>query len=141
MVRREFLEDLKKKLNLLKDHKDILAVLLYGSQLYEDYVTNRSDIDICVVAPDCKDLVKLQLDLYGVVRDPKIDIKVFELLPLYLKIEIIESHEIIFAKDVPRLYEYFYKYRKIWKDQRYRNRISDEEFWTIIKNMKKKLRT
>ncbi|MGQ4892810.1 MAG: nucleotidyltransferase domain-containing protein [Candidatus Njordarchaeia archaeon] len=79
MVRKELLNYLRKKFADLEKRRDILAVLLYGSQLYEEYVTNRSDIDICVVAPNCKDPVKLQLDLYTLARDKNIDVKVFEL--------------------------------------------------------------
>ena len=38
-------------------------------------------------------------------------------MPLYLKIEVINNHKIIFAKNVPELFYYFYFLRKLWKDQ------------------------
>ncbi|MCD6485388.1 MAG: nucleotidyltransferase domain-containing protein, partial [Candidatus Odinarchaeota archaeon] len=81
MVREDLIKQIKKELSILEKCEDILAVLLFGSQLFPEYVTNRSDIDICVVAPNVKNHFDLQLELYRLVRNDKYDIKVFELLP------------------------------------------------------------
>jgi len=137
--REELIKQLKKDLSILEKRKDILAVLLFGSRLFPEYVTNRSDIDICVVAPNVKNHFDLQLELYRLVRNDKYDIKVFELLPLYLKIEIIKNHEIIFARNKLDLYEYFYFYRKLWKDQEYRNTFTKEDHKRWIQKMREKL--
>lgn len=59
-------------------------------------------------------------------------------MPLYLKIEVIKNHEIVYAKNIADLYEYFYMYRKIWKDQEYRNRISEEDFKILLERIGKK---
>ena len=139
MVRDELIKKLRKELASLEKRKEILAVLLFGSQLHEELITNRSDIDICVVAPDAKKPVDLQLELYSIVRNEKYDIKVFELLPLYLKMEIIRDHEIIFTRNRLDLYEYFYFYRKIWKDQEYRNTFTEEDHKRWLQKMRKKL--
>jgi hypothetical protein len=34
-----------------------------------------------------------------------------------MKMEVIENHEVVFCRDLPELYEYFYFFRKLWKDQ------------------------
>jgi len=58
---------------------------------------------------------------------------VFEELPLYMKMEVIDNHEIVFAKDELELYEYFYYFRKLWKDQRRRNELSREELREFLR--------
>ena len=55
--------------------------------------------------------------------DGRLDIKIFELLPLYLKMEVIRDHEIIYARDRLQLYEHFYFFRKLWADQERRQRL------------------
>ena len=125
MVKRE---NLRKDFSFLIKRKDILAVLLFGSHAkYEQDA--RSDVDICVVAPSCNDKLELlkeiykNLDVYG----KKYDVRIFEDLPLYIKIDVIESNEIIYAKDVYELYEYFYYFRKLWQDQEPRQKLTKEE--------------
>jgi len=140
LVKQELIAKIRKDLSPLKNRKEILAILLYGSQLHENLVTSRSDIDICVVAPDIKNHMDLQLELYHIVRNEKYDVKVFELLPLYLKMEIIKEHEIIFTRNRLDLYEYFYFYRKIWKDQEYRNTLTEEEYRELLIKKEEKIK-
>ena len=101
-----------------------MAILLYGSAARGES-TERSDIDICVVAPDA-DHNKLYREILKLSRG-KYDIRIFEKMPLFLKIEVIKNHKIIYAKNVYDLYEYFYKFRKIWKDQEHRQKLTKEE--------------
>ncbi|TXT64212.1 MAG: hypothetical protein BAJALOKI3v1_240026 [Promethearchaeota archaeon] len=63
---------------------------------------------------------------------PKYDIHLFELFPLYIKIDIIQNYETLFggALDIS---EYFYQYRKIWRDTL--PRIKDNQFDSIKKNL------
>jgi len=44
----------------------------------------------------------------------KYEIKIFELLPLYLKTDIINNYHVLFG-DEPSISEYFFTFRKIWK--------------------------
>jgi len=62
---------------------DVLGILLYGSRA-QGCRSERSDIDICIVAPD-NDYVlrRINKKLGG-----KYDVKVFEKMPLYIQIEI-----------------------------------------------------
>jgi len=39
---------------------------------------------------------------------------------------IIENHEILFCEDIPELYEYFYRFRKQWRTQAYRQSLDFE---------------
>jgi predicted nucleotidyltransferase len=54
---------LKNDLSFLFKRDDLLAILLYGSAAAGDE-TPRSDIDICIVAPACKDRPGLLKEVY-----------------------------------------------------------------------------
>jgi predicted nucleotidyltransferase len=99
----------------------VLAIVLYGSRA-EKAETERSDIDICIVAPntDASKIFKETLHL-------DYDIKIFESMPLFLKMKVIENHEIIYTKNLLDFYEYLYFFRKLWKDQEHRQRLTKEE--------------
>lgn len=116
----------KKLINKIKNdfkpfHNRVLGILLYGSQ-QRGTQTTRSDIDICIVAPDekPKTLFKEMLPL-------NYDIKIFETMPLFLKIQVIQHHKIIYTKDRYELYEYFYTFRKLWGDQKQRQQVNQKE--------------
>lgn len=106
--------------------KDILGVLVYGSYA-KDELTSRSDIDICIVIGKPSTSKEIRKILSKVWRHVNInkrnyDVKVFEELPMRVKIEVIEEGKISIGKR-PDLYEYFYKFRKIWNDQKHRQEI------------------
>jgi len=55
-------------------------------------------------------------------------VKVFEELPLYVQIEAIRNHVVIYGDELD-LSEYFYQFRKLWKDMEHRireNRFESE---------------
>ncbi|MGA9098272.1 MAG: nucleotidyltransferase domain-containing protein, partial [Methanotrichaceae archaeon] len=63
--------------------KDVAGILVYGSWA-RDEGSDRSDVDICVVAPGTNSIV-LERKALSLIRDYHWDIRVFELMPLYLK--------------------------------------------------------
>ncbi len=115
-------EDVARDFGFLKGK--VLAVLVFGSSVSGE----GRDIDVCVVAPgrDPKDVLMeifAKVDVVG----KKYDVWVFEELPLYMKMEVIENHAIAICEDELELYEYFYRFRKLWKDQEHRCRLTDED--------------
>lgn len=86
-------------------------------------------MDVCIVAKS--DPKKILKDVFSNVDPSKYDVWVFEELPLYMKMEVIENHEIVYCKDELELYEYFYFFRKLWKDQKRRN-MSKEELKAML---------
>lgn len=81
--------------SLKKDFKEFsgecLGILFYGSYVRgED--TERSDIDVCVVKPSKETFNRILERLGG-----KYDIKVFEELPLYVRVDVIRNHIKIYA--------------------------------------------
>ncbi len=107
-------------------HDDVLGILLYGS-LAAGVDSERSDIDISIVAPVIDDKIGFSRRILSNVRDARYDVRVFELMPLYLKAEVIEKGEVIYTKNIFKLYEYFYYFRKIWDDQKRRQKLSKNE--------------
>jgi len=96
-----------------------MGILLFGSYA-EGEPTKRSDIDVCMVKPSEGILDAIYDKLGG-----KYDIKVFENLPLYVKMEVIRHHEVIHGDELD-LSEYFYFFRKLWQDMGHR--IVENEF-------------
>ncbi len=109
---------------------EVHSVLLFGS-IVRGEESERSDIDICVVAPKARDKERLANIIAGMVPR-NYDVCVFELLPLFIKIDVINNHIILYTRDKLELYEYFYHYRKLWKDQEYRQRLTTEELRQIF---------
>ena len=115
------------------------AVLLFGSILNSKKWAPHSDIDICVIASraaDNSDLLLMILRLLPIpfkndtdMKSRAYDVQMFEDLPLYMQIRIIQNHYLLYVRnnDVAGLYEYFYHYRKLWKDQQHRNTLSRQE--------------
>ncbi len=131
MVKKEQITQIYNDFQEIFNKKDILGVLLYGS-VVRDTETKKSDIDICVVAPneDKHQLISFLLQNIN-VNIKKYDVRLFSELPLYIKIQIIEKGILIYSPDNLELYEYFYPYRKLWADQKHRQDISKEELLSI----------
>lgn len=102
-------------------HTRVLGIVLYGS-LTKGISSSRSDIDICIIAPN-EDAFKLFRETLSL----NYDIKIFETMPLFLKIQVMQHHRVLYAKDLYELYEYFYVFRKIWNDQKQRQMITQRE--------------
>jgi len=121
---------------LADDGGEVLAMLLFGSAARGD-ADQRSDRDICIVAPELRDARTRRLILRSVfdrvdVTGKHYDLWFFEELPLYMKIRVIEHHEVILCRDLPALYEYLYFYRKLWGDQKHRQDLEKRELLEIL---------
>ncbi len=124
-------EKVREDLRFLFENRSVLGVLLYGSVVAGES-TERSDIDICVVAPAAGDKVAFSRWILSNVKDERYDVRVFELMPLYLKMEVVEHGEVVHARDIYELYEYFYTFRRSWDDQRQRQMLTNEEAFGLF---------
>ena len=123
MAETALLASLEKEFGFLKDR--MLALLLYGSHATGD-VHRQSDIDLCIVDPDTEAVLNetfRRVDVAG----KKYDVYLFGELPLYLQVAVIQSHRVVFCRDIYELHEYFYPYMKRWKDQAHRNTVTRED--------------
>ncbi len=113
------LKSLKKYLGFLEKDKYVHSTLIFGSHA-KNLQTKRSDVDICIVAPKCKTIneqVNLLRRIWRKINSERYDVRLFEELPLYIKMDIIRNHRVVSTKNLPELYHYFYLFRKLWRDQ------------------------
>lgn len=97
---------------------EIPGIYLYGS-FVNGMADERSDIDICLVAGNNQDPAGLQSLVWRNIGSEKYDIRIFELLPLYLQIRILATGILLSSPDPAALSEYVYQYWKRWDDQRW----------------------
>ncbi|MBD3254176.1 MAG: hypothetical protein GF383_03745 [Candidatus Lokiarchaeota archaeon] len=107
---RDEVKRLKNDANL----KDV-DIILYGSFVTEE-IRPTSDIDIALISYDKikENNIELQKYILGILP-LKYDVRVFELLPIYIQISIIKNYEVLFG-DPLEISEYFYYFRKKWDD-------------------------
>ena len=123
------IKEIQKELEDLHQYQ----VVIYGSYLSKDYISGRSDIDIAIITQNKeKDSnVAIWKKLMGNFNETY-DIKIFELLPLFIQIEVIGQYQVLFGDELS-ISEYFYYYRKIWDDMKFR--IESNQFKTIKEKM------
>lgn len=111
-------EDLKglKKINDLGKNLEVVA---FGSQVKGGERPN-SDIDIAIITRIHNKEKNLQIlkSILPYNYNPY-DVKIFELLPLRIKMSIIKDHIVVYGNEL-ELSEYFYHYRKLWMDSKHR---------------------
>ena len=122
------LTDLKRDFEFIKDEVD--GVLLFGSAAKSE-LTPRSDIDIALVRANTKRVLFRVFEQVG----GKYDIKIFEDLPLHIKMDIIKNHQVIIGDEVELSY-YFYRYRKEWKDMEHR--VLSNQFKSVREMIKQR---
>jgi predicted nucleotidyltransferase len=122
IVKTMMLSEIKKDFEYIKD--EVEGVLLFGSAAKGE-LSKRSDIDIALVRPRNKRVLLRVFERVG----GKYDAKIFDDLPLYIKMDIIKNHIIIFGDEVELSY-YFYRFREEWKDMEYR--IKSNQFKSVL---------
>jgi hypothetical protein len=106
----EFLKQLKNT----KYFQNIEFIIVYGSVLTE-YHFEKSDIDICIYMKEKKEvLAEIRLNLLAEFPE-KYDIQMFQLLPLYVQIEVLKG-EVLYVKDEDFIYEIAYRTIDEWED-------------------------
>jgi uncharacterized protein len=133
--REDVVAKVKSDLSFLHDplrQPQVLGALLYGSCVRGE-AWPGSDIDLCIVAPQAADRAALWREFISHIRDSRYDVHIFELLPLHIKMAVIEEGLVVFSNDTLELYEYFYPFRREWEDQKHRQMVSPEEMRDMIR--------
>jgi len=111
------LEDIRRDLRALSG----FWVVVYGSWVRGE-ATPRSDVDVAVVTrtEDVDANLRVMRSLLG-KTPPGYDVRIFETLPLHIKAEVFSNYAVVYG-DPLEISEYFYYYRRLWKDveKRYR---------------------
>lgn len=96
----------------------ILAVLLFGSRARGE-ATPESDIDLCMVLfPDrdtADERIWVRLEY---LPSEKLDIRLFQQLPLYIRKRVLKDGAILFCRDLDALYELAFRTAKSFADFR-----------------------
>lgn len=125
MKNSNYLNEIKKDLKKLEK----FWVVIYGSFLSDYYIPYKSDIDIAIITQkrEKESNISIWKNFWGEFSEAY-DIKIFELLPLSIKIEVIGNYQVVFGNPL-EISEYFYHYRSIWKDMVHR--IESNRFKSI----------
>lgn len=123
---------IKKELGALKKYD----VVIFGSYVTGEF-TPRSDIDVAVLTrkTDPAENMRIWQQLLGSVKE-RFHLQVFELLPLQLKAGIMERHGVVFGNSL-EISEYFFHFRKLWKDVR--QRYEENQFTSLAEKRERLL--
>ena len=115
--------DMSMKEQLLDVLKDLVpyvrGLLVYGSFI-KGYADMNSDIDICAIEKEGIDSKDLYEQILKVSADKRYDIVVFNKIPWYLKGEILENNEVVYAENADDLDLWLYKQLKVWNGMKKR---------------------
>ena len=124
--------DKKMKEQLLDVLKEVIpyvkGILIYGSFI-KGYADVNSDIDICVIQKDegkegeDLNLKELYKKILRVSANKRYDIVIFNVIPWYLRGEILENNEVLYAENADELDFWLYKQSKIWNGMKRRQSL------------------
>jgi len=127
MITKSQKSKLKKVLQQAKVDDEILGVFLYGSRVSQpENVSPKSDLDICLVLKstgkgtnhnhDSSFLTRKQLSYLSAINPEKIDIQIFQQLPIYIRKEILEEGELAYFANKSQLYQLAYRTIQEYED-------------------------
>jgi predicted nucleotidyltransferase len=118
-MNRKELKTTEELLAKAKSDKEVLAVMLYGSEARQEQIST-SDIDICLVLnPQYakKDIYSQKRLEY--LKDFAFDIQVFQQLPLYIRRRVLKEGRVLFVRDERILYELAWRTAQAFDDFRH----------------------
>jgi len=94
----------KKFLTEVKKDKEVIAVLVFGSYARGE---QHRDIDVCLILDKKYDNLAMSKKRLHYLSDlsNKVDLHIFQQLPIYIKTRIIGEGKILLLKKEDRLYE------------------------------------
>ena len=79
--------------------------------------TKKSDIDICLILN--KKINKLEKRLDYSIINKKLDVQIFQNLPLYIRKRILKEGKILYCKDMDKLYDIALKTIREFEDYKF----------------------
>lgn len=106
---------IKKIIEKAKKDKEVLAVLLFGSATRNQHYR---DIDLCLILGKkyTKNRMSEKHIIYAGIAPEKVDISIFQQLPLYIRIRVLKEGKILFCKNEDLLYEFAFQTMKAFGD-------------------------
>jgi predicted nucleotidyltransferase len=114
-------ETMTKLLAKVKSDRDVLAIILYGSEARQEQ-RSTSDVDICIVLDPLpyhkkKDINSQKRLEY--LKDFAFDIQIFQQLPLYIRRRVLKEGRVLFVRDERILYELAWRTAQAFDDFRH----------------------
>jgi predicted nucleotidyltransferase len=102
----------------VKQDEDVLAVIVFGSAARQEQ-TPLSDVDLCLVMmPQRKDFGSTALSHKRIeyMKNNPLDVRIFQQLPLYIRVRVLKEGRILFVRDENQLYELAFRTAQAFED-------------------------
>ena len=111
--------ELEEVVDKIKSFDEVQFIILYGSAS-EDRMTERSDVDLCVgYDGDEEEASRFRYDILSELFADEYDIQIFQLLPLYVRKEVLKG-EVLYFRDKRELYDIAYRTIREFDDFKHR---------------------
>jgi predicted nucleotidyltransferase len=114
-------ETMTKLLAKVKSDRDVLAIILYGSEARQEQ-RSTSDVDICIVLDPLPYHKKKDINSQKrleCLKDFAFDIQIFQQLPLYIRRRVLKEGRVLFVRDERILYELAWRTAQAFDDFRH----------------------
>jgi predicted nucleotidyltransferase len=111
-------KELDRLLGRAKEDEEVLAVLIFGSAARQEQ-TPLSDVDLCLVMmPQPKPFGSTALSYKRLeyMKDNSLDVRIFQQLPLYIRVRVLKEGRILFVRDEDQLYELAFRTAQAFED-------------------------
>jgi len=95
---------------------EVLAIIIFGSAA-RDEKAPLSDVDICLVMmPKPFRPSPLSHKRLEYMKDNSLDLRIFQQLPLYIRVRVLKEGRILFVRDENQLYELAFRTAQAFED-------------------------
>ena len=110
--------EIEKLLIKARQDAEVLAVLIFGSAARQEQ-TALSDVDICLLMtpqPKPFKLTSLSPKRLEYMKNNSLDVRIFQQLPLYIRVRVLRDGRILFVRDENQLYELAFRTAQGFED-------------------------
>jgi len=110
--------ELNRLLAMVKQDGEVLAAIVFGSAA-RDEQPPFSDVDICLVMtsqPKSFEPTSLSHKRLEYMKDNSLDVRIFQQLPLYIRVRVLREGRILFVRDENQLYELAFRTAQAFED-------------------------
>ena len=109
---------LDRLLGMVKQDEEVLAVIIFGSEVRQGK-TPLSDVDLCLIMmplPKPSSLTGLSYKRLEYMEDNSFDVRIFQQLPLYIRVRVLKEGRILFVRDEDQLYKLAFRTAQAFED-------------------------
>jgi hypothetical protein len=103
----------------VKNDRDVLAVILFGSEARGE-ARAGSDVDVCLVLEDKRlDTLGQSQKRIAYLASYDLDIQIFQQIPLHLRVRVLREGKVLFCRDEDKLYATAFRTAQHFEDFRH----------------------